>query len=77
MPVILITKNLKIYIYPKDHVPPHVHVVGPDCEARFYILSIECYQSYGFSRKDLKRLSKFLEENIDLLVQAWEDYHEE
>ncbi len=77
MPVILLTKNLKLYIYPKDHDPPHVHVVGPDCEARFYILSLKCYQSYGFSKKDLKRLCKFLEENIDLLVQAWEEYHEE
>lgn len=77
MPVILITKNLKVYIYPKDHDPPHVHVIGPDSEARFYIHSLECYQSYGFSKKDVNRISEFLEDNIELLIQAWEELHED
>ena len=77
MPVILITKNLKIYIYPKDHDPLHVHVVGPDCEAKFSILNLECIQNNGFSKKDINRIIKFLEENIDILIEAWEDYHEE
>ena len=76
MPVILLTKNFKIYIYPKDYDPQHVHVIGPDCEAKFSIRSLDCIQNYGFSKKDINRISKFLEENIDILIEAWEDYHE-
>ena len=28
---------LKIEIRPKEHAPPHFHVVGPDCDASFRI----------------------------------------
>ncbi len=77
MPIILITKNLKICIYPKDHEPPHVHVIGPDCEAKINIHTLECFSNYGFSVKDIKRISAFVEENLDLIIEAWEEYHGE
>ena len=77
MPIILITKNLKIYIYPNDHKPPHIHVVGPDCEAKISIKTLECFSNYGFSKKDIKRITAFIEENIDLIKDAWEEYHGE
>ena len=76
MPIILITKNLKFYIYPKDHNPPHVHVIGADCEAKITILSLECIQNNGFSEKDISKIIKFLEDKIDILIDAWEAFHE-
>ena len=75
MPVILLTKNLKIYIYPNDHIPPHIHVVGPDCEAKINIQTLECFANYGFSKRDIRRISAFIEDNIDLIREAWEEYH--
>ncbi len=35
MPTILWFGNLRVVIYPHDHLPEHVHVIGPDCEAVF------------------------------------------
>ena len=34
MPTVLRLGSLRVVIYPNDHEPPHVHLVGPDCHAR-------------------------------------------
>lgn len=35
MPTIERFKGLRVVIYPNDHRPPHVHVIGRGCEAVF------------------------------------------
>ena len=77
MPIIIRTKNLKIYIYIKDHIPAHVHVIGPDAEAKINIKNFECITVKGFSKKDVSRIIKFLKDKQAILLEAWEDYHEE
>jgi uncharacterized protein (DUF4415 family) len=32
VPVIFIYRNIRVIVYPKDHLPPHVHVIGPGFE---------------------------------------------
>ena len=73
-PTILQTKNLCVVIYPKDHNPPHVHVIGPDAEAKFKIADLSCYYSRGFSDKSLKYIEKFLKDKINKLMEAWNEY---
>ena len=34
MPTVLRLGGLRVVIYPNDHEPPHVHLVGPDCHAK-------------------------------------------
>ncbi len=34
MPPVLRLGGLRVVIYPNDHEPPHVHLIGPDCHAR-------------------------------------------
>lgn len=75
-PVVLRTKNLRVVIYPKDHQPPHVHVLGPDAEAKFTIEKLECYFSRGFSQKELKRIKSFLKAKKDICMEAWYEYQE-
>lgn len=43
-------------IYPKDHAPAHVHVVGPDAEAKFDIETMECLKALGFRKKRSSKL---------------------
>lgn len=33
MPTILRFEGLRVVIYPNDHSPEHVHVLGAECEA--------------------------------------------
>ena len=62
-PTILRTRNLRVVIYPKDRFPPHVHVLGPDQEAKFSLEPIECFYSRGFSEKALRQMKEYLKSN--------------
>lgn len=66
-------RNIKIFIYPKDHKPPHVHAIGPEAEAKFRISDLECYFSRGFTQKDRKEIKRVLERNKTLLEVKWDE----
>ncbi len=76
MPIIIRTRNLKIYIYTKDHPPAHVHVIGPNAEAKIDINNFKCTFVSGFSKRDINRIIKFLKDKKEVLQDTWEDYHE-
>jgi Domain of unknown function (DUF4160) len=39
MPTVLpVFKGWRVVIYPNDHRPPHVHVIGTEAHARFELL---------------------------------------
>jgi hypothetical protein len=75
-PTVLRTRNLQVRIYPKDHNPPHVHVVGPEAEAKFRLDTMACIYSRGFSQKALKQIKAFLRDRKSVLLEAWHDYQE-
>jgi hypothetical protein len=75
-PTVLRTRNLSVRIYPKDHNPPHVHVIGPDAEAKFRLDNLECFFCRGFSQKALRQMKAFLKERKTLLMETWNEYQE-
>ena len=66
--------NARVVIYPKDHTPPHVHVISPNGEAKFTLKDFECIFVRGFSKHDIRRMKTYLQERKDLLEEAWNDY---
>lgn len=76
MPVIVKFKNIKFYIYPNDHGNPHVHIIGPGAEAKVFIESLEVISSRGFSKKALGQILKQVKKFEDILLEAWEEYHD-
>ena len=75
-PTVLRARNLSVRFYPKDHNPPHVHVIGPDAEAKFRLGDFECIYSRGFSPRALKSIKSFLKERKILLMEVWNEYQE-
>lgn len=75
-PTIFKIWNFRIVIYPKDHKPAHVHVIGPGAEAKFDIKTLECLDNYGFSEKTLKRIKAYLKERQHSLLEAWDEYQD-
>ncbi len=73
-PTIFQVWNLRIVIYPKDHEPAHVHVMGPDGEAKFDIRTMECIENHGFSEKSLRRTREYLIARKSSLLEAWHEY---
>jgi hypothetical protein len=80
MPTILRLGNLRVVIYPNDHRPGHVHVIGSDCEAVFELHCpdgpVALRESYGFTTRQLRRLIEQLNAALLELCSAWERIHD-
>jgi hypothetical protein len=77
VPVIYIFNGIKVYIYHHDHNPAHIHVIRNNCEAKFTLAPFECYYARGFSRRDLTRIHKKLQDRVHELWEYWYEYQEE
>jgi hypothetical protein len=76
MPVILRFGAFKFVIYPKDHLPAHVHVLAPNAEAKVDSQSGKSVAVFGFSQKTVKRLAEITCKNRELLMEAWHEFQD-
>jgi hypothetical protein len=79
MPTVLRLGAVRVVIYPNDHRPAHVHVVGAGGEAAFVL---HCPQgpptlreSYGFNRQDIGRISEAIGAHLVQLCEEWSSIH--
>jgi Domain of unknown function (DUF4160) len=79
VPTALRIGNLRVVIYPNDHRPAHVHVIGSEHEALFYLNCPEgptgLRENFGFSSRDLFRIAAALDEHVAELCAAWKEIH--
>jgi hypothetical protein len=79
MPTVLRFEGLRVVIYPNDHRPAHVHVIGRGNEAVFNLNSpvgpVEVRENYGFSRSEITRIASVLSNQQAGLCDAWESIH--
>ena len=76
MPEILRLFGLKFYVYTRDHMPPHVHVVSSDGEAKFSVdKEVTLIANAGMKTKDLKRAESIIEDNKENITNAWIRIH--
>jgi hypothetical protein len=70
---------MRVVIYPNDHRPPHVHVLGPGVTAIFNLNCptgpVELRGSHGFSTGELNRIAEVLTANLPRLCNEWEIIH--
>ena len=71
---------MRVVIYPNDHRPAHVHVIGRGCEAVFNLKCpagpVELRENYGFSRREITQIKTMLTGYLDRLCGEWERIHE-
>jgi hypothetical protein len=81
MPTVLCFDGLRVVIYPNDHRPAHVHVIGGGCEAVFDLHCPEgppeLRETYGFSRQDLTRIKIQLAAALAVACNRWSQLHGE
>lgn len=79
MPTVLRVDGLRVVIYPNDHRPAHVHVMGGGSEAVFNLHCPEgppeLRENYGFSRQAMARIKASLEDMVDALCKQWSNIH--
>jgi Domain of unknown function (DUF4160) len=81
MPTVFRIDGLRVVIYPNDHVPEHVHVIGPEQEAVFELNCEEggpptVRENYGFGRAELRSIGERLMDKLEMLCEAWRLIHE-
>ena len=81
MPTILRINGLRVVIYPNDHRPPHVQIIGAEKEAVF---NLGCPHgpptlraSYGFTTAALNRIASALTAALSTLCDEWECIHDD
>lgn len=81
MPTVLRVSGLRIVIYPNDHLPPHVHVIGAEGEARISIGTAgqrpALLENWGLGRGALAMALTAIDANRQLLQTKWDEIHGE
>ena len=79
MPTVLRFGAFRIMIFTDDHGPPHVHAIGGDERAVFLLHCaagrVSMRSDTGLTRADIRKLSRFLEDNVVMLCESWRLVH--
>jgi uncharacterized protein DUF4160 len=72
--------GFSVIVYPNDHVPAHVHVLGGGNEAVFNLNCpggpVALRENYGFSRRAIMRIRRVLDEAVAKLCWQWSKIHD-
>jgi hypothetical protein len=79
MPTVLQIDGLRVVIYPNDHRPAHVHVIGNGCEAVFDLCCPggppTLRENYGFARRKVTWIRGALGLHLAALCDDWRRIH--
>ena len=76
-PTIFRVGNYRFYFFSREEERIHVHIVSPDGEAKFWVEPIVALVAHtGFSKRQLGRLHKIIEEHKSEIVKAWQKHFE-
>jgi len=79
MPTVEMIDGLRVVIYPNDHRPAHVHVIGNGCEAVFKLNCPEgppeLRENYGFAMVELSKIRAVLTSRLTHLCAEWSRIH--
>ena len=79
MPTVHHFLGLRVTIYPNDHRPAHVHVIGNGCEAVFQLHCPtgppELRENYGFATRDPAKIAAELTQQLASLCTHWRHIH--
>ena len=79
MPTIFSFKAVRVVVYPNDHRPAHVHLIGAGVEA---VVDLNCpkgpptlRENYGFSNQSLVDLKSQIADVLNDLCESWSQIH--
>ena len=79
VPTVLRLPGLRVVVYPNDHRPAHVHVIGNGHEAIYELNRpdgpVSLRENFGFAQHELTSIQKALSAHVQQLCKAWEGIH--
>jgi hypothetical protein len=74
MPTLFYYLGLRFFFYSNDHYPIHVHVSKDGAEATYSINPTTLIENNGLKQQDLRHAEAAIEENADVIAEAWNRY---
>jgi hypothetical protein len=75
MPTVFRSGPWRFFFYAGDRdEPQHIHAERDDKVAKFWLDPIRLQNSGGFNRLELKQIRSIIENNQELLMEAWNEY---
>lgn len=75
MPTVLRIGPYRFFFYAGDSdEPPHIHIERDENTAKFWLDPIRLQNSGGFSRNEINRIQRLVEENKNQLLRSWDEY---
>lgn len=75
MPTVLRIGPFRFFFYSNENCePPHIHVKAAGNEAKFWLHPVRLAFNYGYKGHELNEIERLVEENQELLLEAWNDY---
>ena len=71
-----LTAALSIWVYPKDHAPPHFHLIGPDTAVMLDLRDLQVIAG-SYKRRDLREALAWAIDHTEELWEAWRQQHDE
>ena len=77
MPTLFIIFGLRFHFYSNEHLPIHVHVRNSDGEPKFEVETVRLVSNKGLKNKDINLAIAIIEENKEIIIGKWKEYHGE
>lgn len=75
MPTVLIIGPYRFFFYSGDRdEPPHIHVERDRNKAKFWLDPVRLQNSGGFSRSEINRIQRLVEQNRELFLRRWDEF---
>jgi hypothetical protein len=75
VPTVLRVDGLRVVIYPNDHPPAHVHVIGPGWLVVINLVGLEVREVFGCNEPEAGRVLRLVEGHRERLMEAWRRLH--
>jgi hypothetical protein len=74
-PTVLRIGPYKFFFYADEgDEPRHIHVWSGNGQAKFWLEPVEPAKSWGYNDRELNRIERLIEDNLEFLVKAWDDF---
>ena len=75
MPTVLRIGGLRVVIYPNDHPPAHVHVLGPGWVVVVNLIGPTIREVINCSKREARRTLQLIADRQTELMDAWRRFH--
>ena len=67
-------RTIQIFYAGDADEPSHIHIERDNNKAKFWLEPVRLQNSGGFSRTEINRVEKLVEENQEDLLRSWNEY---